>query len=282
MNDLGAPPVPELSDDWIGLRRDRLVRELAVPPRRQAPRRLALGGVGALAAVGAATAALLIVFAGARTQNAFAGWRAAPTQPASGQTAGALSQCASRLASSAKGQSNIPASGWKALVTDTRGPFTAMILQSAGATATCLTGPSFTTTQANATEGGASQHVASTGSASAGQPSISVLGLGGPSGGPISQATVQHATSDGQPYTFLQGQVETGVTSVTLLLSDGSEVQATVSDGLLLAWWPGSADAAAAQATSPTGTRTQQLTFTPVSPSSVPTPPGSTTPNSVP
>jgi hypothetical protein len=268
MNDLSAPPVPELSNAWIAFHRGQLVREITRVRRRRVSRRLAFSGIGALAAAGAAAAAIVVVFSGAHASNAFAGWTPTPTRPASGQTANALAQCTSRLANSANGQPTVPAGGWQPVLTDTRGPFTAMILQSGGATATCLTGPSFTTTLANATQGGASQHIMSSGSASPGQPpTISVMGLGHPSSGPISQATQQQATIDGgQPYTFLQGQVQAGVTAVTLILSDNSRVQATVADGSLVAWWPGNTHPTSARATSKTGVATQQLTFTPISP----------------
>jgi hypothetical protein len=269
MNNLSPPPVPELSNAWIAAHRGQLVREIATVPRWRVSRRLAVSGIGALAAAGATAAAIVIVFSGAHASNAFAGWTATPTHPASGQTASALGQCTSRLASSASGQSSVPASGWQPVLTDTRGPFTAMILQSGSATASCLTGPSFTTTLANATQqGGASQHIMSNGSANAGQPpTISVLGLGRPSSGPISQATQQQATiNGGQPYTFLQGQVETGVTALTLTLSDNSHVQATVADGSLVAWWPGNTHPVSAQATTASGATTQQLTFTPITP----------------
>ena len=269
MNNLSAPPVPEPSREWIAARRVGLVREIAAPQRRRVSRRLALSGVGALAAVGAATVAVLVAFAGAGASNAFAGWTATPTTPASGQTTSALVQCTSRLASSGGGQSGVPAGGWQPVLTDTRGPFTAMILQSAGATATCLTGPSFTTTEANAAQDGASQHVLSNGSARAGAPpAVSIMGLGGSSSGPIDQASQsQLTTSGGQPYTFVQGQVGVDVTGVTLSLSDGSNVQATVADGSFVAWWPGRADTTSAHVTSSSGVRTQPLTFTPVAPS---------------
>ena len=98
MNNLSTPPVPELRGDWIAARRDHLVREIATPQRRQVPRRLVVSGVGALAALGAATAAALVGFAGAGAPNAFAGWTATPTRSASGETTAALQQCRSRLA----------------------------------------------------------------------------------------------------------------------------------------------------------------------------------------
>src|SRR5271165_705253 len=60
--------------------------------------------------------------------------------------------------------------------------------------------------------------------------------------GPIGSATQSHLAMSGQqPYTFVQGQVAAGVTGVTLVLSDRSNVQATMAGGSFVAWWPGSA-----------------------------------------
>ena len=265
MNNLSPPPVPDLSSDWIAARRDYLVREITMPRSRRVSRRLAVSGVGALAAAGAATAAVLLAFAGAGAPNAFAGWTAAPTRPVSNETTAALGQCTSRLAGAGGSQSGIPTGGWRPLLTDTRGPFTAMILQSGSASATCLTGPSFTTTAANnAQPGGATQHTLSAGTSSP-PPTVSIMGLGSSSTGPISQASQSRFTTDHQPYTLVQGQVAADVTEVTLVLSDASNVQATVSNGSFVAWWPGNANAATATLTSAAGTTTQQLTFTPVS-----------------
>jgi hypothetical protein len=254
MNDFSAPPVPELSSSSIAAHRNRLVREIATPRRRQVSRGLALRGGGALAAVGASTAAVLVVFVGARAPNAFAGWSAMPTRPASGQTANALARCGAAPAGAAR--------GWKAVVTDTRGPFTAMILQRADRTATCVTGPSFTTIAANAVPGRASGSIMGVGSPATGdQPDVSMMGS---SSGPISQASQVQLTASGQPYTLVQGQVQSGVTGVTVVLSDGRDVRATVADGSLVAWWPGSAHATAAHVTSGSAVTTQQLTFTPL------------------
>jgi hypothetical protein len=156
------------------------------------------------------------------------------------------------------------------VLTDTRGPFTAMILRSGSASATCFDGPSFTTVAANDTQsGGGSEHVLSAGSATGGaQGSVSVMGFDGcTSGGPLGPATQSHLTmKDGQPYTFVQGQVSAGATGVTLTRSDGSNVQATVGDGAFVVWWPGTADATSAYVVGPSGGTTQQLTFTPAPP----------------
>jgi hypothetical protein len=287
MNDFSAPPVPELSGTSIAAHRIGLVRELATPRRRRVSRGLALRGGGALAAVGASTAAVLVVFVGARAPNAFAGWSATPTRPASGETASALSRCTARAARSRGAQSDMAAERWRPVLVDTRGPFTAMILHSAGATATCLTGPSFTTITANAAQAGGSRHVSSiiVGVASpAGRPDVlqmSVMGLSRPSSGPVSQASQMHLTAGGgQPFTLVQGQVQAGVTAATLVLSDGSDVHATVAGGSLVAWWPGSAHATAAHVTSGSATTTQPLTFTPVPLPKAPSPTTSTSSSS--
>jgi len=222
--------------------RDRIARIDYRPRSRARGPRVALGAGVALAATGGVVVAL--VGLGAGTSPAFAGWSATPTAPASGETAAALAHCTSQLAGAHTPQSGIPAGGWKPVLTDTRGPFTAMILQSGGASATCFSGPSFTTIAANSTQvDGASEHVASarvqgigsaSGSApsSAAPPSVSVMGVGRLSSGPISEASQSHlTTSGGQSYTLLQGQLVGGVTDVAILLSNGTDVQATVADG---------------------------------------------------
>ena len=287
MNDLSAPPVPELSNASVAAHRNGLVREIATAHRRHVSRGLALRGGGALAAVGVSTAAVLVVFVGSRAPNAFAGWSATPTRPASGQTASALSRCTARAARSRGAQSDMAAERWEPVLTDTRGPFTAMILHGAGATATCLTGPSFTTITANAAQAGGSYHVSSilVGVASpAGRSDVlqmSVMGLSRPSSGPVRQASQMHLTAGGgQPFTLVQGQVQAGVTAATLVLSDGSDVQATVADGSFVAWWPGSAHATAARVISGSATTTQQLTFTPVPLPKAPSPTTSTSSSS--
>lgn len=284
MNHFPTPPVPELSDEWITAHRDRLVREIIVPQRRRVSRRLALTGAGGLAALGASGGAALVFFAGAGASSAFAGWTATPTRPASGETAGALASCTSQLAGAAEGQSGTPGARWQPLLTDTRGPFTAMILRSGSAVASCVAGPSFTSTAATATTGGASEHVLSSehsmsvGSASTNVPaSVSALRPGG--AGPISEASDEQLTTDGaQAYTFVQGQVASGVTGVTLVLSDGSSVQATVASGSFVAWWPGKAEPTSASAASGSTVTTQQLTFAPLP--RPPIPPANASPGS--
>jgi hypothetical protein len=240
------------------------LRRIDYRPRSRSlsPRMALAAGTGLAATSGAIVA---IVGLGAGTSPAFAGWSATPTKPASGQTAGAQERCTSQLAAAGGAPSNIPATGWQPVVTDTRGPFTLMIMRSGSANATCFSGPSFTTVAANSTQagGGASEHALSVNAGVGGpQSSTSVMGPGGEGSGPIGPATQSHlTTSGGQPYTFVQGQVVPGVTDVTLMRSGGGSVRATVADGSFAAWWPGSANPTSAQVASAAGVGTQQLNF---------------------
>ena len=67
-----------------------------------------------------------------------------------------------------------------------------MILQSDGVSATCLSGPSFTTTEANNAQGGAAEHVLSGARVHAARRVDQ--GLGAPGTGPISQASRSHSS----------------------------------------------------------------------------------------
>jgi hypothetical protein len=232
--------------------------------------RVAAGAAGVVAASSGAAVALFGLGSGA--SPAFAGWSATPTQPASGQTGAARERCSAQLSGAHGSQSAIPTAGWQPVLTDTRGPFTAMILRSGAASATCFSGPSFTSVAANSAQGGGSENALSSSASVSSQAgntslpsSIGVMGPGGPASGPITQASQAHLTARaGEPYTLLQGQVAGGVNAVSLVRSDGTRVQATVADGAFVAWWPGSADASSAEVASSSGATTQALTFVPL------------------
>jgi hypothetical protein len=71
-------------------------------------------------------------------------------------------------------------------------------------------------------------------------------------------------TQNGAPFDTLEGTVAPGVTVVSLALSDGQSIQATVNGGLVLAWWPNGSKPVTAQITTASGTTTQSLgTFGP-------------------
>jgi hypothetical protein len=146
-----------------------------------------LGGVGVSVAI-TGIALLVLGTTGAGPSSAFAGWTATPTSPASGETRGALDRCRSQLAAPAGGgASEIPSGGWQPGITDTRGPFTAMVLRSGSASAMCLSGPSFTSAAATVPGSYLQQWrlARSTQDGSAAPSSMSGLGFSVPRSGPI-------------------------------------------------------------------------------------------------
>jgi hypothetical protein len=69
--------------------------------------------------------------------------------------------------------------------------------------------------------------------------------------------------SAGNALTLIDGPTGAGVTAVTIELSDGSSVQATVTDGWYQAWWPGAVTATNAEVTTASGTNTVTVPSTP-------------------
>lgn len=129
------------------------------PPRLRPV--LAVGGAAGVAV--AAGTAISLMGLGAGTQPAFAGWSATPTQTPTGQLATAEAACTDHSPTSAgieraqegalppgSADHALPplprfeAGAWKVALTDTRGPYTTVILEAAEGKAqeTCLTGPS--------------------------------------------------------------------------------------------------------------------------------------------
>jgi hypothetical protein len=186
---------------------------------RRRPSRPALGALGLS---GAAATAGAIVLLGSSAPAAFAGWSPTPTAPHPGQLAAAAAQCSAGLGSP--------------VITDTRGPYTAAIYAEADDSDTCLQGGSVSIDQASS---GGNQ-----GTVAAGQIQLS--------GGGVDD-------SSGNALTLVDGRVGAGVTAVTIERSDGSSVQATVSNGWYLAWWPATVSPTSAQVTTATGTATQQF-----------------------
>ena len=183
---------------------------------------LAIGG--AAGAAGAAAAVVAVVSLGVGASNAFAGWTSAPTPPSPAQLAAAQLDCKARS----------PIAGLPLRLTDTRGPFTFSIYADSNSSATCISGPSFTSVSGSGS------------SAPATVPTDHVL---------LSES---HLTNhDGQAYSFAEGHTGAGVSAVTLLLDDGTRVQATVANGWLVAWWPSAHAVKSAEITTPAGLKTQ-------------------------
>jgi hypothetical protein len=189
--------------------------------------RVAIGATAIAAA--ASGAAVLVISLGAG--NAFAGWTPKPSPPAPGQVQAAQASCES---------GHSPTAGLPLMLADTRGPFTFSIYGDNETSSTCIKGPSFTAV--------ATSESSMPVSVPAGQILLS-------SAHPPSHAN--------QPYSFADGRTGDGVSGVTLLLSDGTTVQATVGNGWFLAWWPGDQGVKSAQITTPGGMKTQTFNMPP-------------------
>ena len=235
--------------------------------RRRTKKRMVRIGVPGLAV--SLGLSLTLVLAG--TQEAFAGWSPSPTLASAGQTSSADATCQAQLAASpppSTGGATAP--GWNVVTTDVRGPFTLVIYQNGTAGATCLTGPSITVVSQDTASGG-SVSVSRSASVSGGRSGSGVIRawsmLRSASSGSVEHMTLAHfASTDQGPFTVVQGQVDAGVTGVSLVLSDGEHVQASTGHGWFVAWWPGLLDATSVEITTASGVTTQTLTPLPVPP----------------
>jgi hypothetical protein len=206
-----------------------------VRARWQLSGRLA-SGIGALAALGAVIAVLVVTLAGAGTATAFAGWSATPTPPASGQLQAAESDCAN---DSGLPQGAPSPSALAPTLTDTRGPFSLLVYTDNGESTVCVAGLPH-----------------GTAIFSAGAPTAASVAAGAiqPQGGAASGLV------EGQSqFHLLVGQAGLGVTGVALVLDDGSSIEATTGRGWFAAWWPGSEGVQSASVTTVSGTATQPL-----------------------
>jgi hypothetical protein len=182
--------------------------------------------IGAVASAAVAVGALVVVISlGAGASNAFAGWSAKPTKAAPGQLAAAQAACR---------RSQSPVDGLPLALADTRGPFTFAVYADSESTATCIQGPGFV--------------------------SLSVAQGTAPVSVPADRVQLAGAHSSdrgGHLFGFAYGRTGSGVSAVTLVLADGSQVQATVTNGWFVAWWPSDQQLKSAQLTTAAGTSTQ-------------------------
>jgi hypothetical protein len=223
------------SDRDAQLDPDSIARLRAVDYR---PRRHRIGRVptiGGLGTVGVAGVIAVIVSLSSGAAPAFAGWQSTPTPPAPGQLAQANQACGQGLGSP--------------VLTDSRGPYTAAIYGDSTTDTVCISGNDVS--------------MASTSSSSMASTSSSSMASTSTSSTPITVAPgdIQFAgqgsrDSAGNALTVADGRTGAGVTGVTIELSDGSSVQATVENGWYMAWWPGSVTAKDAEITTASGTST--------------------------
>ena len=210
----------------------------AIDYRPRWRRRPALPALGALGVSGAAAAVIAVATLASSAAPAFAGWSPTPTRPAAGQLAAAQQACRANLGTP--------------VLTDTRGPYTASIYADTTSSHLCLEGGSLSIASSGS---GASQA-----DVPAGQIQLAGSGM---------------KNSSGQALTLVDGRIGTGVTSVTIDRGDGSSIQATVSGGWYLAWWPGTVQATTAQVTTATGTASEHFPNTPQGSASARCPVGS-------
>ena len=232
------------------------LREVAYKARARRRWVLTLGLLG----VASGTAATVSVLALGGSATAFAGWSATPAIPTADQSATTQDNCEADL------PAHLAQGSWSQVATDVRGPYSLAVYKSGTSLASCLTGPSFTTVQAESLVSDNAMVSASGGPApeTAGSSGLHLL-----SGGAVEQLAVSHfsQTANGV-YTLVEGRLAPTVSAVTLILGDGQDVTATAGSGWLVAWWPGSEEVTAAQITTASGQTTDPLTQVPV-----PTPP---------
>lgn len=263
---LAGSPRSAAESRAVGIKGERLLqhilsseRVISPPARRRTRlrRRLVLsaascGGVAAVAA-----AAVVVLTAGSAPTVAFAGWRADPTAPAGEQVKAAEADCRRNSALA----SQTPA------LADTRGPYTLLVYpENSGSL--CVTGPHLQspTGEPPMATFGAFLSASST----AGRSAAQRRGL--PYQHPantnvvapdaikrIDNAIITKSSSPGAALSFNVGRVGEDVAAVTLVLEDGSRVEATTSNGWFAAWWPGGVEAQTAEITTTSGTTTQQL-----------------------
>jgi hypothetical protein len=250
-DDLLIPGVPALSDEWIAQRMQHLIEEVATPsPHRK--RRYVFTGVGGGAV---AVAAALVGLFGPWTTPAFAGWTAQPTSPTSGQLSTAETMCASLAAVLASTPGNTASATLPSMsLSDVRGPYSLLVYGTTNP-ALCVLGNGHSSLHEDGVTIGMSSAVGnSVVLRSSGSESVTTNPSSPTPPAPgAAVVNVNNTTNDnGQFFSVIEGSVGSQVSGATLLLSDGSSVVATVSNGLFAAWWPSQATVSSIQVTTTT------------------------------
>jgi hypothetical protein len=265
--------------------------------RRRRRNHVAVGasGAGALAAGLGVAIAIFVSSAPA----AYANWSPTPTSASASQIEAAESACLTALGNGiAQADSNqeSPAfiarkSAWHAVIEDVQGPFVLVGYSAsedgASNSATCLI-PTTTTWS-----GGPEIFISNVSSDVPGYAGGESVGFGGPfqSGSAVNTAvkssilggasstppnpdTIANPSIDAArpEVTFVIGDAGAAVSALTLDLTDGTNVGATVQNGYYAAWWPSDSTLASAQVTSPAGVTTVAFP-------DVPQPPGNGSPS---
>jgi hypothetical protein len=255
--ELLTPGVPVLSDEWIAQRTQHLVEEVSAPaPRRH--RRLIVTGVGGGTL---AVAAALVGLLGPWATPAFAGWSAQPTTPTSGQLSTAEIACAALATTLASAPgSTAPATLPSLSLSDVRGPYSLLVYGATTNPALCVLGNGVSVLHEDgATIGESAAANKADGNTVVQQSSGSENFVTNPSAttslapGAAVVNIDNTAVSNGQSFSVVEGSVGSQVSGATLLLSDGSSVVATVTNGCFAAWWPSQATVSSIQVTTTSG-----------------------------
>jgi hypothetical protein len=189
----------------------------------------------AVTACAAGAAALGIALSTSGSPGAFAAWTARTTVPPAARLAAATSDCEALekraidlVPNVSRGEAAISLGAWR--LTDSRGPFEMLVYIGSSSDSVCLWD-----------SGGV----------------LSVTGGGGTLPAPTDRSvgipTIGFARHRGSPVTYAYGKVGSEASAVTLTLTDGKRVQATVQNGLYAAWWPAQTDVASATVKSSSG-----------------------------
>jgi hypothetical protein len=207
----------------------RRVRAVATLPRRAPKRAAAVAVIGALAAV-------LVGLLGTTAGGPAKAWSATSTTAADTQLQTAEAACVKETPS--------VAASLTPMITDTRGPYSMIVWDAGERVIVCVGG----------TRGAVFCAVIWPRTTALAPDAVALESSG--SDVPAGQ--------QGQSAAVLSGRVGANVTSVTLLLDDGSSVQTTVDNGWFVAWWTGSPGAVrSAQITTAAATTTEPLNVPP-------------------
>jgi len=241
------------------------------PRAHSAKFRIAVGGAGATAL--ATVASVVVLTVGPGVQDAFADWTPTPTPASPAQIAASDATCVPALVAAAQSWNSVngqdaliaTASYWQAEVTDARGPYILVVYRASDGTssdsASCLTGGSSwsggSQIMMSNNDGASISTSPSSGTGPSQGQGSSSLSNSPPSAETIGDLSTSWNSSSNDDVAI--GQAGSGVTGVTIDLSGGTNVTATVAGGYFAAWWPGDTEATSAQVSTDQGVSTVTL-----------------------
>jgi hypothetical protein len=251
-----ANPLEHALDRWTRSEEDALLAGVFTAESEESPReadtsvplapphRLKRAALIGLCVVAMGAAVLAVDLVGSGSPSAFAAWTTATTTPPPSQLGAAQSACQSFYKRTTKIFKQIPTSIPGSLpplaVIDARGPYEMIVYAGTSGEGVCLWHSSGVIgAGASAGNGGS---LPATSDHSIGIPGVGFMRIGGRS-----------------VLTYAYGHAGPSVTGVTLHLTNGVRVQATVHDGFYAAWWPSQTDVTAATVSTSEGVHHQNF-----------------------